>query len=199
MSPEEILVLLKSQTSVRRHKSLDAIYGVCEDQVKRGVTDFSYTTIAQLGAKRGVPKAQSIRNKTGEQYRVLIKSFNDSSKNVKAIRKPTKADGWIDDIHDVKLKLLVAIQASELKEARRMLKEIIPPGTEIIVDDRSSNLSQHQLSELERDALEYILSEDFFKEWALSVGRRGDIIDSNGSKIFKVATIDAIKKALRFL
>jgi hypothetical protein len=29
-------------------------------------------TIARLGYKRGVPKAQSLRNKTGESYRALL-------------------------------------------------------------------------------------------------------------------------------
>lgn len=199
MNPEEVLIMLKSRSSVRCQKSLDAIFAICDEQVKKGVMDFSYAAIARLGADKGVPKAQSIRNKSGEPYRALIQSFIDSHNKIKQRREVTKVDGWIDEIVDPKLKLLVSVQAAQLKEAKKMLKEIIPPGTEILVDDRKGVLSDHRLSELERDALEHLLSEDFLRDWNLSVGHRGDVVDLDGSKIFKVATVDALKKALRFL
>jgi len=34
------------------------------------------------------------------------------------------------------------------------------------------------------------------EKWEFKIGERGDVVDSNGKKVFKVATIDAIKKSL---
>jgi len=46
---------------------------------KRGLSDFSIATIVRLGHKQGEPKAQSLRNKTDESYRALLRSFEDEN------------------------------------------------------------------------------------------------------------------------
>ena len=79
MKPEELLNKLKVGSSLKIQQSLDAIYEICTEQQERGIHDFSISTIAKLGNNRGVPKAQSIRNKTGEKYRALIQCFADLS------------------------------------------------------------------------------------------------------------------------
>lgn len=66
MKPKVLLDKLKETVSPKAIKTLDAIYEICLEQEKRGVYDFSVATIARLGYKRGVPKAQSLRNKTGK-------------------------------------------------------------------------------------------------------------------------------------
>lgn len=75
ISPEVVLKQLKSEVSERVQHSLQAIYQICIEQQQRGLNEFSYATIARLGQGRGVPAAQSIRNKTGKAYRTLISSF----------------------------------------------------------------------------------------------------------------------------
>ena len=42
-------------------------------------------------------------------------------------------------------------------------------------------------------------SDEFLNKWEFKLGKRGDVIDGNGKKVFKVATIDAIDKALKYL
>jgi len=196
MTPEETLNHLKSISSPRTHRTLEAIYNVCQDQENLGIHDFSYSTIARLGEKSGVPRAQSIRNKTGENYRVLIQSFTENSSTRKPIKNTKPADSWIDDIKDPKLKLLVQIQASKLSEANRLIKEIVPPETEIYIYDNQGQVSIDKLDNLERKALEYLISNEFLEKWEFKIGERGDVIDNKGNKIFKIATIDAIKKSL---
>lgn len=199
MSPDETLMQLKATTSARSHKALDAIYSVCQQQMERGISDFSYATISRLGVNDGTPKAQSIRNKTGDCYKALIKSFVDETPKKTTQKNKAKRDNWIDEISDPKLKLLVSIQASELKEAKRVLKEIIPPGFEITIDDRKKTSEDYRFSDSERSALEYVSSKEFMEGWNLVEGKRGELLDTNGNRIFKVGTIDAIKKALRLL
>ena len=45
------------------------------------------TSIARLGHQRGVPKAQSLRNKFGESYRALIGAFEGKYENSDLPRK----------------------------------------------------------------------------------------------------------------
>lgn len=198
IEPSEVLKHLKSISSSRSHETLDAIFEICSEQVERGIIDFSIATVSRLGHKRGVPRAQSIRNKTGENYRALIHSFiNCLPKN--SLSKPKATDAWIDDIKDLKLRLLVQIQASQLAEAQRTVREIVPPGLEIRVDDRGGAGAAQKLNAIERRALEYLISEDFLHQWGYTLGEFGDVMDSNNSKVFKPGTVDAIRKALESL
>jgi hypothetical protein len=198
MTPEETLDNLKKTVSSRSLRSLDAIYEVCKEQLETGVNDFSFSTIAKIGEKRGVPRAQSIRNKTGESYRILINSFAKSTNN-KPLKVSRKEEDWIERIEDPNTKLLVRIQAAELKDAQKLIKEFVPINTVIEVNDFSGEKSDFRLSNLERRALEYLLSPDFQEKAQLTIGDQGQFLTSDGKIMFKVATLDAIKKALEFL
>ena len=133
MNSEELLNRLKHGSSLKIQQSLDAIYEICVEQQERGIHDFSVSTIAKLGFNRGVPRAQSIRNKTGEKYRAIIQSFEDFSSQMPKRRIPSQSDSaWIDEIQNPKHQLLVRIMASELKEAQQMIREIIPPNKGLI-------------------------------------------------------------------
>ncbi|MGH1431800.1 MAG: gamma-mobile-trio protein GmtX [Neptuniibacter sp.] len=198
MTPQELLDKLKLGASAKQSKTLDAIYAVCQEQVDRGANDFSYATISRIGANDGVPKAQSIRNRSGEAYQALIKGFAELTKS-KQPRKSKPSDAWIDEIADPKTRLLVSKQQAELIEAKRLVREIVPPGTAIVVDDRRGGLSQHRLSEVERRALEFLVSDEFLKEWDYMAGDRGEVIDNQGNRKFKPGTIGALRKALQHL
>lgn len=199
MNPQELLEKLKIGATAKQSKTLDAIFSVCQEQLDRGAVDFSYTTISRIGSAQGVPKAQSIRNKSGEAYQALIGCFAEQLKGNRKSVKLRSADSWIDDIADPKIRFLVSKQQAELHEAKRLVREIIPPGTSIIVDDRRGVQSHHRLSDIERRALEFLASGEFLKEWGYVAGDRGEVIDSQGNRLFKPGTIDALKKALQYL
>ncbi|QJP10017.1 gamma-mobile-trio protein GmtX [Pseudomonas multiresinivorans] len=190
---------LKSTGTARTHATLDAIYVVCEEQVARDSSDFSFATVARLGAGRGVPKAQSIRNATGAPYRALIESFATAHPPKKKVRRSTKADAWIDELPSARHKLLVNMLVAELAEARRVIKEVVPPNLEIYVDARKSARAAFKLDDVERRALEYLLSEDFMRKWNFKKGDRGDVLDAGGTRVFKPGTIAALEKALKHL
>jgi len=201
MTPDELLKQLKSNSSRKIQTTLDAIYKVCSEQRERSIDDYSIATIARLGAGHGVPAAQSIRNKSGEKYRALIKSFEDSSPVKDLSKGKGHSQDWIDEIANPKHKLLAKIQASELNAAEKKLREIIPPNQRIdVYDHKSLSLdSEHKLTGLERTALEYLISDKFMNKWKFKESDYGEVLDSEGNVVFKVATIDALKKALRFL
>ena len=199
MNLQGLLEKLKITASARQSKTLDAIFNVCQEQIDRDASDFSYVTLSRIGADRGVPKAQSIRNKSGEVYQALIKGFVEFFESSNQPRKRKSAEAWIDETPNPKTRLVVSIQQAELNEAKRLVREIVPPGTTIIVDDRRGGQSQHRLSDVERRAIEFLASDEFLKEWGYVAGDRGDVIDSQGNRLFKPGSIDALKKALQYL
>lgn len=200
VTPEVVLEQLKKQSSKRGRATLDAIFAVCKEQQERGLTDFSYTTIAQLGKAKGVPAAQSIRNKTGESYRTLIKVFENQS--IKPKSKPINPTGknyeWINNISDPVLKLQVNYLYSQKREAERLLEKVVPINQVIeIFDGASSAVSRIKLSDLEREALRYLLSTEFLRENELELGANASVVAANTKRmVFPVATLDALKKAM---
>ncbi|MDH1705893.1 gamma-mobile-trio protein GmtX [Acinetobacter johnsonii] len=202
MDAEEFLNELKKNNSMKIQQSLDAIYEICMEQQERGIYDFSISTIAKLGFNRGVPKAQSIRNKTGEKYKALIQYFADVATQKTKFKKPSQSENeWIDEIQNPKHQLLVRIMASELKEAQQMIREIIPPKQRIDIYDHKNMIPDQsfKLSEQEVRALQYLLSFDFQKKWNLKPTHFGELVDESNKPVFKVSTLDALRKALEYL
>ena len=204
ITPEQVLSQLKKKASSRVQNSLDAVFTICKEQQERGLNDFSYSTIARLGKGRGVPAAQSIRNKTGESYRTLIASFNSSTKDQpKPVRNTSKGKmhAWIDELEDPVVKLQANILYAQKKEAERLLNEVVPISQVIeVFDNVDVSVASIKLTELERSALEYLISSEFLRRHQLEVGKNGSIVSSDTQKsFFRVATIDAIKKALKNL
>lgn len=202
MTPEDMLEELKRNSSDKVQFTLDAIYEVCKEQADRGIFDFSISTISKLGCKRGVPKAQSIRNKTGEKYRALISCFTEAQSHKRPLKKSSKSElSWIDEISNPKHQLLARIMASELREAKQIAQELVPPKQRIeIFDYRNAALQDApKFTEQEKRALEYIISDRFKDKWDLKENEYGEYVDGRGVSVFKVSTTDAIRKALEFL
>lgn len=197
MNPTEILCTLKKDCSLKKQKTLEAIYEVCNDMLSKNSTDFSFANIARQGRHKGVPSAQSIRNSSGQMYRTLIEAFQKTGHSNRHQSKGV-AD-WIESIKDHKLRFLVRSQEAENYRLRSLLKEIVPPNLEVRVDDRTPFSADNKLTDIERRALLYLISEEFRLQWGYTLGRHGDLLDNNGTKIFRPGTLDAIQKALRTL
>lgn len=205
MKLEELLQTLQEDSSSKVQETLNALFTICMEQKERGINDYSYTTIARLGTGRGVPKAQSIRNKTGEKYRALIQAFADDAASLPSTKNIAKKElDWIEEIQNPKHKLLAKIMASELKEAKKIVDEMIPPNQRIEVFDYKNVSSEqkgkgYHLTDQEARALTYLLSDEFLRKWDFKTTQYGEVLDAKGNIIFKAATIDAIRKALSFL
>jgi len=202
MTPEETLEHLKKDATARTCRTLDAIYKVCTEQVARGLHDFAYPTIAKLGKGTGVPQAQTIRNATGEPYRILLQAFVNAAPRKQVIKANKGENAWIEEIEDATQRYLTRVMLSKLNEAQRTLKEFVAVPREIIVDDRASvsnGAEAVKLTKSESRAITYLLSDDFLHQWNFKRGDNGDVLDENGLKVFKPGTIDALEKVLRHL
>ncbi|PBP46175.1 gamma-mobile-trio protein GmtX [Pseudomonas syringae] len=202
MMPEEMLALLCAK-SPRQKSSLEAVYAICKEIVDAGGTNFTSEHIGRVGATRGGPRAQTIRNKTGDNFKALIKCFKDAPGTRKRAKKTLSSTDWVDGIKDPKIRILVDRTLAELAEARRELNELIPPGTEFRVDDRRGQSSEvvpnFKLNEFEREALTFLLSDSFLLQWRYERGKRGDVLNAKGDTVFQPGTLPALEKALKYL
>lgn len=201
ISPEKVLVQLKSKATSRVQKTLSAIFIICKEQQERGLNEFSFSTIARLGKGRGVPGAQSISNKTGMPYRTLIASFSDQvemQSKKQEINTPPKVYAWINEIKDPVIRLQANILYAQKKEAERLVNEIVPINQVIeVFDGAITTATSTKLTDLEREALEYLLSNEFFRRNKLEYGNSGSVVNCETKEsIFPIATVDAIKKTL---
>lgn len=148
-----------------------------------------------------MPQAQSIRNKTGEPYRALLQCFATKHKESSPRQAHKGEDDWIDEIDNPKHKLLARVQAAELAAANKKLRDFIPPGTRIEVKDFQNQAHDQslQLNNLERRALEYIVSDEFLGKWGFKITEYGEFVDGSGNVVMRAATENAIKKALTCL
>lgn len=200
MNAKDFLDQIKKDSGKRTQQSLDAIYHVCLKQLKNGDTDFSYSTISRIGQDKGVPRAQSIRNRSGEKYQQLIAYFKKEAelKNPKKLNKTD--EDWIDKITDPTTKILARQLIHENKRLKSELNEVIPPNSLIeIRDHRSDEIDLEKLEDFERRAIESLLSDRILNKLSLSIDTMGAYRDKNNKIIFPIGTETALKKCLKNL
>ena len=91
--------------------------------------------------------------------------------------------------------------ASELKELKQAMQEIVPPRQRIEIYDYKNSRQQDavKLSDQEKRAIEYILSDAFKNKWHLTQNEYGEMVDEHGTPVFKTSTVDALRKVLEYL
>jgi hypothetical protein len=97
--------------------------------------------------------------------------------------------------------LQVSILHAEKVQAEQLVKNIVPIDQRIEIYDGLSALgSQRKFTDLEREALEYILSNEFMRREQLEPRKNGSIVRCDNKELFfPVATLDALNKALENL
>ena len=200
MNAKDFLDQIKKDSSKRAQQSLDAIYHVCLTHLKNGETDFSYSTISRIGQDKGVPRAQSIRNKSGEKYQQLIAYFKKEAENKNPTKLNRTDEDWVEKITDPTTKILVRQLIHENKRLKSELNEIIPPNSLIeIRDHRSDDGHVDKLEDFERRALESLLSDRILNKLSLSIDSMGAFKDINNKIVFPIGTATALNKCLKNL
>ncbi|MFB2762788.1 gamma-mobile-trio protein GmtX [Marinobacter shengliensis] len=203
--PTEIYEAIQNQLkSVRSRKSLEAVHTVCQDLHDSGAVDFRIATISKLGANRGVPSAQTIRNKTGAPYRTLIGAWqaigDKKRKEIKGRITPTGKYDWVDDVGNPTHRYLILdliAQVRHLKAENRGFASIqkleidYRPQSDATEESQLPNILNHELA-----ALKEAISDDFLKRQGWVRGERGNIMDQSGKVIFRNGFLDVIEKLL---
>lgn len=198
---EAILGQLKTS---RSRKSLEALYAVCKEHHEAGAVDFRIATIAKLGASRGVPSAQTIRNKTGEPYRAVIEAWqvlgDQKKKELKGRITPTGKYDWVDELENPAHRYLVLDLIARVRHLKaenkgfasiKKLEIDCRSDPEAGAESQLPNFLSHEL-----DALKEAISEEFLNRQGWVRGERGSIKDQNGKVIFRNGFVDVIEKVL---
>jgi len=203
--PNKVYEAVRSQLkSTRSEKSLDAIHEVCKEHYEAGAVDFRVSTIAKLGEKRGVPKDQTIRNKSGGPYRTLIDAWqalgDQKKKDAKARITPSGEYDWVEQVANAAHRYLILDLIAKVRHLTaenkgyasvKKLEIDLRTGSEASGEAALPNFLSHEL-----DALKEAISEEFLSRQGWVRGERGSIKDQNGKVIFRNGFVDVIEKVL---
>ncbi len=203
--PNEVYEAIVSQlTNNRTKKTLEAIHEVCKEQYGAGASDFRIVTISKLGAKRGVPSAQTIRNKTGGQYRALIEAWQvvgeKKEKENKRNVVPSAKYDWVNRVEDPTLRYLVLDLVAQVRHLNAENKALVSVK-KLEIDYRSGSVEVKEevlptFLNHELDALKAAIDDNFLKRQGWIKGERGNIKDAKSKVVFKNGYVDVIEKIL---
>ncbi|MFL9881699.1 gamma-mobile-trio protein GmtX [Paraburkholderia agricolaris] len=210
MHPDDLLEQLKAGVSPRKARNLDIVHAVCREQYERGSKDYSVATIARISVERGGPTAQTIHNKTGDDFKGLIAAWAKHTGG--AVRKPRKVNenpiyAVLDRIPDPAVR---AVMGGVLAENRKLRGEVnvLKLQANIVIDQRpmaASGVQQqsiqilpasHGLTESEKEALRHAISDRLMEFEGWHQDESGRILNSKKRMIFKIGFVSAIRKIL---
>lgn len=210
MHPDDLLEQIKANATTRKRKNLDLIHAVCREQYERGSKDFSVATISRIAQERGGPATSTIHNKTGDDFKGLIKAWANHTGGVtRKVRKTTNNPVWdvLDRIPDPAVRSVMGAVLAENKKLRGEVN-LLKQSTRIEIDyrDQSGESGAARtgeylpadvgLTESEKEALRHAISEKLLKDEGWKEDKHGRILTDKGSPIFKIGFATAIRKIL---
>lgn len=210
MSPDQVLEQLKSAASnSRKVQNLEIVDAVCREQYEQGSTDFSIAQIGRLSAKRGGPAIQTIRNKTGDDFKALISAwatYIGGSKRCAPEPTDRPVFAVLDKIPDPAVR---AVVGAILAQNTKLIGEVnlLKRNTKVVIDRRRSNSAQTEyalqvvpaqgnLTATEKAALRHALSEELLESEGWITDQSGRVLNARGRVIFKAGFVSAMKKVL---
>lgn len=207
MHPDDLLEQLKANATARKAKNLDIIHAVCREQHERGSRDFSVATISRISKERGGPVKSTIHNKTGDDFKGLIKAWANHTGGV--TRKQRKAPekllvAVLDKIPDPAVRAVMGAVVAENTRLRGVVN-LLKANTHVVIDRTTKQASLQQdsvqilpassgLTDEEREALRHAISDRMLHDEGWSQDDRGRILNAKGRAIFKIGYVNAIRK-----
>lgn len=208
MHPDNLLDQLKKTSTLRKQKTLDLIHEVCREQYERGSRDFSVASIARIAADRGGPSKGAIHNKTGDDYKGLIKAWAEHTGGVTRKVRQVSENPYTALIDKIENPALRSMMAGILAENRQMRREItLLKAEESRVIDMRPRLPESRetvqilpastgLFPSEIEALRHAVSERLLKDEGWKTDTEGRILNELGRPIFKPGYVSAIRKVI---
>lgn len=208
MHPDELLEQLKKTATPRKQRSLDIIYEVCREQYERGSRDFSVATIARIAEPRGGPGKGAIHNKTGDDYKGLIKAWAEHTGGVtRKVRQVSENpySALIDKIENPALRSMMAGILAENRKMRREITLLKAEGNRIIDMRPMAPVSREPVQILpasvglyqsEVEALRHAISDRVLKDEGWTTDAEGRVLNEAGRVIYKPGYVTAIRKVI---
>ena len=213
-----ILEDIKSGKASRTQDSLDKLNALLEARFNAGEKDYSIAAIGRVSKAKGGVGTVSIRNKTGEHFRLLIDAWATKA-NTTMKKPPVPQSRKLDTPSDMDLlKRLddpamravfgqIIAEKNKLKAENRILKQ----NAEVVVDMRPNRVIHaeqvHQKVEVlpsldgvllpaDIEALQDAINEDRMAQRGWMVSKYGAVKDEYGRPLFKNGFVLAIQKVL---
>lgn len=209
MHPDELLEQLKKTANARKQRNLDIIHDVCREQYERGSKDFSVATIARIAEGRGGPVKGSIHNKTGDDFKGLIKAWAEHTGGVtRKVRQasPNPYKALIEKIENPALRSMMSGILAENRKLRResaLLKsetyrvlDMRPQVNNVPVTPIEILPASTSLLPSEIDALRQAVSAKFLADEGWICDEDGRILNDRGRTIFRAGYATAIRKII---
>lgn len=213
-----ILEDLKMGKTSRTQDSLNKLNALLEARFNAGEKDYSIATIGRVSKAEGGVGTVSIRNKTGEHFRLLIDAW--ATKANTTMKKPPAPQSRLLDVpsdmellnrlDDPAMRAVfgqIIAEKNKLKAENRILKQ----NAEVVVDMRPNQAIHaeqvHQDVEVlpsldgvllqgDIEALEDAINEDKMALRGWTVSKYGAVKDEDGRPLFKNGFVLAIQKVL---
>ena len=208
MHPDDLLDQLKKTASPRKQQTLDLIYDVCREQYERGSKDFSVATIARIAADRGGPSKGAIHNKTGDDYKGLIKAWAEHTGGVTRKVRQVSENPYTELISKIENPALRSMMAGILAENRQMRREITLLKAEgnRVIDMRPSRDAPREAVQIlpastglyptEIEALRHAVSDRLLRDEGWMCDAEGRVLNEVGRVVFKAGYMSAIRKII---
>ncbi len=208
MHPDELLDQLKKTATPRKQKTLDLIYEVCREQYERGSRDFSVATISRIAEGRGGPGKGAIHNKTGDDYKGLIKAWAEHTGGLTRKVRQVSENPYVALIDKIENPALRSMMAGILAENRQMRREITLLKAEgnRVIDMRPQSMASRQAVHIlpastglypsEIEALRHAVSDQVLKDEGWITDAEGRVMNEVGRVIYKPGYVSAIRKIL---
>lgn len=208
MHPDDLLDQLKKTATPRKQRTLDLIYEVCREQYERGSRDFSVATIARITEPRGGPGKGAIHNKTGDDYKGLIKAWAEHTGGItRKVRQvgENPYSALIDKIENPALRSMMAGILAENRQMRREITLLKAEGNRVI-DMRPTQVEPREVVQIlpastglfpsEIEALRHAVSERMFKDEGWTTDAEGRVFNEVGRAIYKAGFVSGIRKII---
>jgi hypothetical protein len=208
---------LKSGAHTRTKNSLDALHRILKKHYQSGERDYCIATIGRLSADVNGPSTVSIRNKSGAHYRELIESWaiyagttmKKPVSNQSRKREVPSDHKLLEHINDPALRTVFGQIIAERNRYRNQLN-LLKQQTEFLIDKRPKAPSYSHsdatievlpalsgiLSEMEKEALDVAISDEFFSNQGWLVAETGQVKCHEYGEIYKRGYVNAIRKVL---
>jgi hypothetical protein len=208
MHPDDLLDQLKKTATPRKQQTLELIHDVCREQYERGSRDFSVVTIARVAATRGGPSKGAIHNKTGDDYKGLIKAWAEHTGGVTRKVRQVSENPYSALIDKIENPALRSMMAGILAENRKMRREItlLKAEDNRMIDMRTSISNSRETIQIlpasnglyssEIEALRHAVSDRTCKDEGWSFDAEGRVLNEAGRVVFKAGYVSGIRKVI---
>jgi len=213
-----ILQGLKAGKVQRTQESLDKLNTLLESRFKEGLVDYSIATIGRISKAENGVGTVSIRNKSGEHFRLLIDAWATKAKTT--MKKPPLPQSRKNDtptdmellkrLDDPAMRAVfgqIVAEKNKLKAENRILKQT----TQLTIDMRPNSIKgtcqsddkveilpalHNVLLNADIEALKDAINEVKIQQRGWTVTKYGAVKDENDRPLFKNGFVLAIQKVL---